>query len=73
MKHLTADVLVVRPLSAGEPAGYYATPAPADGWAVVVARPGDRLPAIWKELGTTTATRRDFVAEAREAEEGPAA
>ena len=35
--------------------------------------PGDRLPAIWKELGTTTATRRDFVAEAREAEEGPAA
>ena len=44
-----------------------------NGWAVVVARPGDRLPAIWKELGTTTATRRDFVAEAREAEEGPAA
>ena len=34
--HLTADVLVVRPLSAGEPAGYHATPAPADGWVVVV-------------------------------------
>ena len=45
----------------------------SNGWGVVVARPGDRLPALWKELGAATRTRRDFVAEAREQEEGPAA
>ena len=50
-----------------------ATALRRNGWAVVIARPGDRLPSIWKELSSTTATRRDFVAEAREAEEGPAA
>ncbi len=43
------------------------------GWGVVIARPGDRLPTIWKDLGQSTQNRRDFVAEAREAEEGPAA
>ena len=50
-----------------------ATALRRNGWGVVIARPGDRLPSIWKELGDTTATRRDFVAEARESEEGPAA
>lgn len=34
--HLTADVLVVRPIAAGERAGYHATAAPADGWLAVV-------------------------------------
>jgi alanine racemase len=34
--HLGADVLVTRQVAAGEPAGYHATPAPADGWVIVV-------------------------------------
>jgi uncharacterized protein (DUF58 family) len=44
-----------------------------NGWGVVVAGPGDRLPNVWKDLSSTTKLRRDFVAEAREREEGPAA
>lgn len=43
------------------------------GWGVVVAGPGDGLAAIWTQLGSSTAPRRNFVAEAREQEEGPAA
>jgi hypothetical protein len=44
-----------------------------NGWGVVIAGPGDRLPQIWKDLGQSTQNRRDFVAEARASEEGPAA
>lgn len=44
-----------------------------NGWGVVIAGHGDQLASVWKELATTTAVRRDFVAEAREQEEGPAA
>ena len=44
-----------------------------NGWGVVIARPGDRLPQIWKDLSQSTQNRRDFVSEGRAAEEGPAA
>jgi alanine racemase len=35
MLHLEADVLDVRPVTAGTTAGYRATPVPADGWLVL--------------------------------------
>ncbi|HEY7043614.1 MAG TPA: DUF58 domain-containing protein [Nocardioidaceae bacterium] len=44
-----------------------------NGWAVVVAGPGDRLPTVWKDLANTTELRRDFTAETRASEAGPAA
>ena len=44
-----------------------------NGWSVVVAGPGDRLPAVWRDLASSAELHRDFVAEARAQEEGPAA
>ncbi len=44
-----------------------------NGWSVVVAGPGDRLPTVWKDLTSSTDGGRDFTAELRASEEGPAA
>lgn len=38
--HLTTDVLLARPIAAGEAAGYHRTPAPSDGTLVVVGAGG---------------------------------
>jgi hypothetical protein len=43
------------------------------GWTVVVARPGDRLPTLWRHLGTARADSREFGRGVRAESEGPAA
>ena len=43
------------------------------GWTVVVARPGDRLPALWKHLGASRTDSREFGRGVRAPSEGPAA
>jgi uncharacterized protein (DUF58 family) len=45
----------------------------AQGWSVVVAGPGDRLPTVWNELANAGPPRRDYVAEALAHSDGPAA
>ncbi len=44
-----------------------------NGWNVVTASPGDRLPTIWKDLSQSNRLQRDYIAEAQQAHEGPAA
>jgi uncharacterized protein (DUF58 family) len=44
-----------------------------EGWAVVVAEPGDRLPLLWHELGSSLALTRRHDSDGVLTSEGPAA
>jgi hypothetical protein len=44
-----------------------------EGWAVVVARPGDRLPALWHALGTSATGSRRHDSDGVLTSDGPAA
>lgn len=43
-----------------------------NGWSAVVARPGDRLPSVWRELGDSSTVKRDFVTDLLGSSAGPA-
>ncbi|MGH3471429.1 MAG: DUF58 domain-containing protein [Nocardioidaceae bacterium] len=65
---------------AGSSAQSQVTLLQKSGWATVLARPGDRIPAVWRDLANTRPMHRDFTAEVRAAnvnldpvEDGPAA
>lgn len=56
------------------PAEAQATLLARNGWSVVVAKPGDRLPSVWKDLtGSSATVKRDFIADLLGSSEGPAA